>query len=378
MDISLNLIWKNKGAVMFVTDKLRLRKSVGIVVIDNIVEFFLANIRESVKLEINFPNIVEFLGNFDGLSSIEQISSKYNNIDLSQLLKLVEVLYDNFILIKQDDFYSNIEFNNHHRLINVLEDYFHSVSGVLKAIEKLNTSKVMIIGLGAVGSHIAKDLVKSGVGEFIFVDDDIVDISNLHRQNYIENNVGKSKALSLKESLEEISTSLNIEIINAKLSTGFFNENIFTDNISLIINCADEPNVDFTSEIISKYAMKKNIPHIVGGGYNLHLTLIGQSIIPYQTACFQCFKHFLKKINSSELENVRKLHRESRKLGSFSPLSGIAANLASLDAFKILIGKFEYLNQSNKRIEFNMRTLSFKTMEVKKYDNCEWCGQNGR
>ena len=363
---------------MFVTDKLRLRKSVGIVVIDNIVEFFLANIRESVKLEINFPNIVEFLGNFDGLSSIEQISSKYNNIDLSQLLKLVEVLYDNFILIKQDDFYSNIEFNNHHRLINVLEDYFHSVSGVLKAIEKLNTSKVMIIGLGAVGSHIAKDLVKSGVGEFIFVDDDIVDISNLHRQNYIENNVGKSKALSLKESLEEISTSLNIEIINAKLSTGFFNENIFTDNISLIINCADEPNVDFTSEIISKYAMKKNIPHIVGGGYNLHLTLIGQSIIPYQTACFQCFKHFLKKINSSELENVRKLHRESRKLGSFSPLSGIAANLASLDAFKILIGKFEYLNQSNKRIEFNMRTLSFKTMEVKKYDNCEWCGQNGR
>ena len=80
-------------------------------------------------------------------------------------------------------------------------------------------------------------------------------------------------------------------------------------HLDLIINCADEPNVDKTSRIVAEYAMEKRIPHIIGGGYNLHLTLIGQTIIPFKTACFECFNLFLKELNDTSLRNVKKLHK---------------------------------------------------------------------
>lgn len=127
------------------------------------------------------------------------------------------------------------------------------------------------------------------------------------------------------------------------------------------------------SRIIAEYAMKYKIPHIVGGGYNLHLTLIGQTIIPFETACFKCFGNALNELNNVELKNVRKLHRENRKLGSFSPLSGIAASLASLDAFKVLIGKNEFLQQVNRRIEFNMVQHQLNIIDIPRNPDCEWC-----
>ena len=70
---------------------------------------------------------------------------------------------------------------------------------------------------------------------------------------------------------------------------------------------------------------------------------------------------------------MRKLHRENRKLGSFSPLSGIAASLASLDAFKVLIGKNELLQQVNRRMEFNMVQHQLNIIDIPRNPNCEWC-----
>lgn len=360
---------------MFVTDKLRLRDSVGIVCSDGKIEFFKGNTRESITIEMNFPNILDFLSYFNGENSIEYILNKNPELEVNELINFLEFLNINNILIIQDGYYSN--YSKYYRLINCLEDYFQSVSDVILAIKKLKQSKVMILGLGSVGSIIAKDLVQLGVSNLILVDNDNVDISNLHRQAYFENDISKLKSYCLCESLYGIDENLNLQVINKRLSDDFFESTSKFIDVNLIINCTDEPSVDLTSYIVSSFAMKHNIPHIVGGGYNLHLTLIGQTIIPYQTACFNCFKRFLTNINNKELENVRKLHRENRKLGSFSPLSGIAANLASLDAFKILIGRLDMLNQANKRIEFDMRSLKFKSMNVPKYDDCEWCG-NGK
>lgn len=231
----------------------------------------------------------------------------------------------------------------------------------------------MIIGLGAVGSLIASYLTKSGVGNFILVDADNVDISNLHRQYYFESEIGQKKGENLKNQLKMMHSDLNVEIITEHLQHNFFERIKFAKPVDLIINCADEPNVDITSRIIAEYAMKYKIPHIVGGGYNLHLTLIGQTIIPFETACFKCFGNALNELNNVELKNVRKLHRENRKLGSFSPLSGIAASLASLDAFKVLIGKNEFLQQVNRRIEFNMVQHQLNIIDIPRNPDCEWC-----
>ncbi len=358
---------------MSVTTNLRLRQSVGIVVKDDTVEFFKANTRSSILLKMQFKGIVELLANFDGVNSIQEVFEKYKEIQIEQLKSLTNYLYDQYILIQQDEIYPLDVVKNHYRLINILEDYFHSTSEVLQAIDKLKNSTVMIIGLGAVGSLVASYLAKSGVGNLILVDSDTVNISNLHRQYYFESEIGQEKGERLKKQFHMMKNDIEVKIITDNLTQDFFERVALPEKIDLIINCADEPSVDMTSRIIAEYAMKHKIPHIIGGGYNLHLTLIGQTIIPFQTACLKCFDMALSVINNIEFKNIKKLHRENRKLGSFSPLSGIAASLASLDAFKVLINKYDFLQQTNKRIEFNTYQHQFNIMNISRNPNCEWC-----
>lgn len=361
---------------MSVTNNLRFRQSIGVIPKENTVEFFRANIRENLVLRMDSDIILELLKSFNGQNTLRSICNKMDHIDFDQLHKLSTFLKEEFILIEQDTPYPPSLTENNYRLINILEDYFHSTSDVIKAIEKLKNSKVMVVGVGAVGSYVSTYLAKVQVGKFILVDSDVVDISNLHRQYYFEKNIGEKKTEALAENLKKINNEIEIKTIDTLLDDDFFTKNFLDDDIDLIINCADQPSVDYTSKLVAKYAMNKNIPHIVGGGYNLHLTLIGQTIIPNITACFKCFEKALHEKNLIDLKGIKKLHREGRKLGSYPPLSGLASSLACLDAFKLLIQKYEYLQQSNRRIEYSIEKNNFTIREIPRDPNCEWCGVN--
>ena len=358
---------------MFATSKLRLRQSVGVVVSENLIGFFKSNTRSNLVLKMRPQGIVEFLQHFDGVRSISDIHTLHPELGICDIIALAETLRDAHILIEQNSDYSIDVINEDYRLLNILEDYFHSTSEVIEATERIQKSTVMIVGLGAVGSYVALYLSKIGVGSFILIGADDVEISNLHRQAFLEPDLRHPKAEQLQNRIKKINNSPIIRVISNRLSEHFFDEQSITDDLDLIINCADEPSVDFTSRIISAYAMKYRIPHIVGGGYNLHLTLIGQTIIPFRTACFKCFEIALSKINGEEFNNLKRLDRKNRKLGSFSPLSGIAASLASLDAFKVLSGAHDFLQQSNRRIEFNVKQRKFNTVEIGRNPSCPWC-----
>jgi len=360
---------------MFATSKkLRLRQSVGIVASGGVIEFFKSNTRNSLVLRMRPDGVINFLQQFDGSRSIADISSMHPELDIKDIINFLETLRSAHILIEQNSEYPIHLKNEDYRLLNILEEYFHSTSEVIEAVERIKNSTVMITGLGAVGSYVALYLAKIGVRSFVLVDADNVEISNLHRQAYFEADLCHQKAERLMSRIKEINSDSSITTISDRLSDDFFDKHKITSNLDLIINCADEPSVDYTSRIISSYAMEHGIPHIVGGGYNLHLTLIGQTIIPFKTACFKCFEIALQNINGIEFSNLKRLDRANRKLGSFSPLSGIAASLASLDAFKILSGAHEYLQQSNKRIEFNVKQRKFVTIDIERQPSCPWCG----
>ena len=67
-------------------------------------------------------------------------------------------------------------------------------------VEKLKKAKVAIFGIGGVGSYVVEGLVRAGVGTFILVDKDVVDITNINRQIIATHKtVGKSKVEIAKE-----------------------------------------------------------------------------------------------------------------------------------------------------------------------------------
>lgn len=84
--------------------------------------------------------------------------------------------------------------------------------------EKLKKSRVAVAGLGGLGSHIAVMLARSCVGTLHLIDFDIVDISNLNRQEYYVQHIGKPKTECLREKLMEINPFINILIDNVKVT----------------------------------------------------------------------------------------------------------------------------------------------------------------
>ena len=80
--------------------------------------------------------------------------------------------------------------------------------------ELLKNAKVTIAGLGGLSSNVAMALTRLGVGNLRLIDFDVVDITNIFRQNYRLHHIGKYKTECMKEQIAEINPYINVEIIN--------------------------------------------------------------------------------------------------------------------------------------------------------------------
>lgn len=90
-----------------------------------------------------------------------------------------------------------------------------STPGVYNAIKN---SKVAIAGLGGLGSNIAIMLSRLGVGNLLLVDFDVVEPSNLNRQQYLIKDLGRYKTDAIKETISQINPFINVEIRTTKVS----------------------------------------------------------------------------------------------------------------------------------------------------------------
>ena len=77
---------------------------------------------------------------------------------------------------------------------------------------------VAICGLGGLGSNIAIALARAGIGKLILIDFDRVDITNLHRQQYKADQIGRYKTEALSENLKEIAPYIEIEAHNIRIN----------------------------------------------------------------------------------------------------------------------------------------------------------------
>lgn len=130
-------------------------------------------------------------------------------------------------------------------------------------MRKLRNTKVMIIGLGGVGSWAAESLARSGVGHVVLVDFDEICITNTNRQIHaIKGMVGRKKAEVLAERLRNINPQAHIESVAL-----FYNaenaEKIFSFNPDYVLDCID--NLTAKCHLISKCRDLK-IPLIVSCG----------------------------------------------------------------------------------------------------------------
>lgn len=357
--------------------KPKLNSTVSVVKInDHILEFFLTNTRKQVRIKVEDDLILEIVSSLDGKRTTSEIAADYD-ISVEELTKLMDFLQANGIIDNVEPKEDFLHYEKFRRVIHFLAEYSHSHEHLLKMWNRILNSTVLVVGLGAVGTWVACNLAESGVGHLILMDPDTVDISNLHRQfGYRECDIGRKKVDALEERIHDYS-----DYTTVIKNYNFLDEcalHIFDElPIDLIINCADKPTVDNTSLWVGEYAMQRGIPHIVGGGYNLHLSLIGQTVIPGKSACLKCFQKTLEEENTIDTTRVKKLSVKNRKIGSFGPMCSVVASMVGMEAIKVLSGDIKPSN-INRRGEFDIYSMDIKYKNYKRRDDCEWCGKNGK
>lgn len=357
--------------------RFRLKSSIAIVLKGDSVEFFDSNTRESLNIEIESRSALEIIQSFDGFKSVAEIANDFPGVDIDELLEISDFLNKERILIEVDDIYPEDIIRKRPRLVNLAESFFLKTSQVISGIRGLEGKTVLIIGLGAVGSWISHSLVKAGLQKLHVMDDDFVEVSNLHRQDlFFESDIGLYKVDAASTNLRK---NYGVEVHGIRRKLVSVNDFDFLEKQpDIIINCADSPSVDATSRIVSDFCLPRKIPHIIGGGYNLHLTLVGQVIIPGYSACYHCFDSVLNKKNTSDLNGVRKLYREKRKIGSIGPACSLSSSVSSNEILKIALSvPRDKLSCAGKRLEFGLFSMDFSELPVGRDLNCEFCGKLG-
>lgn len=130
----------------------------------------------------------------------------------------------------------------------------------------------IILGGAGIGSVISECLLRFGFENIIIIDGDTVELSNLNRQNYIEDDLSKAKVNAIKYRLESINSHAKISIHNGFLTPD--NIDSFLKDQKIAINA-----LDFTSDVpllFDKICQKNNIPvlHPYNLGWGALVTVI--------------------------------------------------------------------------------------------------------
>ena len=109
-----------------------------------------------------------------------------------------------------------------------------NVKGISK---KLKKTRVCILGLGGLGSNVAVLLTRSGIGYLKLVDFDIVEASNLNRQQYRISHIGMKKTEAMKSIIKEINPFVETDILDIKVDR----ENIYSTvgDIEIVVEAFD-------------------------------------------------------------------------------------------------------------------------------------------
>ena len=164
-----------------------------------------------------------------------------------------------------------------------------------EGIEKLQNSKVAVFGIGGVGSYVVEGLARAGVGHFILVDKDIVDVTNINRQIIATTKtVGKLKVEVAKQRILEINPSAKVETYSELFMP--ISPNLFDKKTDYVIDCID--TITSKIELILR-AKNMNIPIIscMGTGNKLDSTKFEVTDISKTSVCP------LAKVIRKELRN---------------------------------------------------------------------------
>ena len=211
------------------------------------------------------------------------------------------------------------------------DEIFSRINGIYET-GILSDKKVLIIGLGSGGSPVALELVKQGVQNFILVDHDKLETSNISRHICGLSDLGRYKTKAVADILRNKNPYANIitHEINIVEESNEFRKALLRD-VDLVICGTDNRE---SKMIINRICIENNKICIYGGAFRRAYGGQVFKVIPHKTLCYQCFISQLPALAEDyEISNIDQANRiaYSDKLVPIEP--GLSTDIAPISNF---------------------------------------------
>lgn len=227
----------------------------------------------------------------------------------------------------------------------------------VKGQQALLSSRVLIIGLGGLGSPVALYLSACGVGRISIADPDKVELSNLQRQiAHAEKDIERDKVYSCKEAM----TALNHEIEIRTLATSLQGDALFKEVAlaDIVVDCTDNLSARFA---INKACVTTTTPLVSAAAIRWE----GQISVFHpglkHSPCYHCFHDESRQIDQNCANN-----------GVLGPVVGVLGSMQAIEVVKLITQSGETL--IGRVLLFDALTMQWETMILQPRPGCKVCG----
>ena len=221
--------------------------------------------------------------------------------------------------------------------------------------KKIKKAKVLIVGLGGLGCPVAEFLVRAGIGYIGIVDDDIVNITNIHRQSlYSTDDLNVSKVKSAKNKLKRINPDTIIESYNLRIDRTNIKKII--KDYDYIVDGSDNFKTKF---LLNDYAFKLKKFLVIGAISKFDGHLFTYNFKNKKTPCLRCF---------FQEDNISDDILDCEYEGVLGTVAGILGTLQANEVLKQILNIGQDLN--GKILILDLLNLGFRQAKITKKKRC--------
>ncbi len=222
--------------------------------------------------------------------------------------------------------------------------------------QKLLAARVLVIGLGGLGSPVAIYLAASGIGHLVLADDDKVDLTNLQRQIvHTTDTVGIAKTDSALRTLRALNPEIEITAIATRFDAATLREQVRRADVV----------VDATDNFATRYAINRacveeRTPLVSGAVVRFE----GQvSVFRPDQPDSPCYACLFKEVNEPD--------EPCAQMGVLAPVAGIIGCIQATETLKLLLGVGETLQ--GKLLLLDAHTMEWRTLKLRRDPACPVC-----
>ncbi|KIX90668.1 dinucleotide-utilizing protein [Staphylococcus microti] len=223
--------------------------------------------------------------------------------------------------------------------------------------QQLQNLRVIVMGVGALGSGVAEQLVRSGVGHITIVDKDIVTLSNLHRQSgYVEADAEAMlpKVVALKHHLNAMNRDVEVVAYNQEITAQNILDILTQAQPDIVLDGMDTFEMRY---LLNEATRKLDIPYIYGAVVGSQVSVLP---IHHDGPCLQCI-----------MPDVPDTMERCEINGVLPPAVHIACSLIVAEVFRYLMhGTFESYMTMIDIYSGKMRRVNVQALKEADCDVC--------